>query len=252
MEQKAWSGTSRSAGATFKCSCITSIYRKGFSSPQPSSSQIRSLACVVIPNSRNYCAYANERLFLPNPVGTMLPILALDLYKWRFLLFRHRQSLLAEHIVLITANVELSDEGGRLTARTNFLPTPLAVWCVQIDQKRRVCGVSSCWALFPSTEASVDSFTESRMGNSTANQQLPLHRKPHYATVASVSAEEDLFIFPRPCSITNTANILEVCWQGDPWPSAALGFICQAVQICSRLFHHCLSTGKTQLGRFYL
>lgn len=57
----------------------------------------------------------------------MLPILALDLYKWRFLLFGHRQSLLAEHIVLITANMELSDEGGRLTARTNFLPTPLAV-----------------------------------------------------------------------------------------------------------------------------
>lgn len=57
----------------------------------------------------------------------MLPILALDLYKWRFLVFRHRQSLLAEHIVLITANMELSDEGGRLTARTNFLPTPLAV-----------------------------------------------------------------------------------------------------------------------------
>lgn len=57
----------------------------------------------------------------------MLPILAVDLYKWWFLLFRHRQSLLAEHIVLITANVELTDEGGRLTARSNFLPTPLAV-----------------------------------------------------------------------------------------------------------------------------
>lgn len=177
MEQKAWSGTSCSARATFKlqecsartfkCSCITRIYRKGFYSPQPSSSQIRSLACVVIPNSRNYCAYANERLFLPNPVGTMLPILAVDLYKWWFLLFRHRQSLLAEHIVLITANVELTDEGGWLTARSNFLPTPLAVWCCRLTKARvRRFIMLGC---VPVHRASVDSFTESWMGNSTAN-----------------------------------------------------------------------------------
>lgn len=41
-------------------------------------------------NSNNYCLYANERQFQPNPVGTMLQIASADLYKWLFLLFRQR------------------------------------------------------------------------------------------------------------------------------------------------------------------
>lgn len=61
------------------------------------------LACVAIPNSKNYCVYANERLFLSNPVGTMLHVLEADLYKWLFLLFGGRRGLV--RITLITANV---------------------------------------------------------------------------------------------------------------------------------------------------
>lgn len=83
----------------------TGFTESEFSPLQPFSSQILSLACAAVQNSKNYCAYANERLFLPNPVGTMLHILEADLYKWWFLLFGHRRSLLGTHIILTTANV---------------------------------------------------------------------------------------------------------------------------------------------------